>query len=223
MIPKSAVRLVSKSALRRSPAPSRSTARGRNQGRDTNSYLSPKCEVRRVVEKGGFAVYAAEAISKGELLVVWSGTLVDGEALSRLPANFRRHSLQVDEDHFLVSLTDSEPADYVNHSCNPNAGLRGQIALVAMRDIELGEEITYDYAMSDGSDYDEFECKCGAPQCRHWVGSRDWQLSELWDRYEGYYSPYLASRIAALVKEQRAAPQVVRNSAFSEITEHAAP
>lgn len=169
------------------------------------------------MEMGGYAVYAGRPIQKGELLVVWSGTLVDGETLSRLPANFRRHSLQVEENHFLVSLTDCEPADYVNHSCDPNAGLSGQIALVAMRDIEPGEEITYDYAMSDGSGYDEFECKCGAPQCRHWVSSRDWQLAELWSKYEGYYSPYLAARIATLAKEQRSSgAAAIRNTAFQE-------
>ena len=36
--------------------------------------------------------------------------------------------------------------------------MRGNVMVVAMRDIAVGEELTYDYAMSDGSDYDEFEC-----------------------------------------------------------------
>lgn len=169
-----------------------------------NSYLSAKCIVRIAEEKGGYAVYAAEPISKGELLVMWSGTLVDGTKLDTLPNAFRRHSLQVEDDLFLVSLTDCEPADYVNHSCNPNAGLSGQISLVSMRDIQAGEEITYDYAMSDGSDYDEFPCSCGAPQCRGHVGGKDWRNEALWVRYAGYYSPYLAGRIMRLKNRRRA-------------------
>jgi hypothetical protein len=136
------------------------------------------------------------AIGKGELLVVWSGTLVDRSELETLPPAVRKHSLQVEEDHYLVSLTDCEPADYVNHSCAPNTGLSGQITLVALRDIAAGEEITYDYAMSDGSSYDEFACDCGAPECRHRVTGEDWRRLSLWDRYDRHFSPYLQRRAA---------------------------
>jgi uncharacterized protein len=209
--------MIPKSNARRSPTPAKSRSAARQQAQQSNSFLSPKCEVRRVDQKGGYAVYAAQTIRKGELLVVWSGTLVDSETLGRLPANFRRHSLQVEENQFMVSLTDCEPADYVNHSCNPNSGLRGQIALVAMRDIEPMEEITYDYAMSDGSGYDEFECKCGAPQCRNWVGSMDWQIRELRIKYEGYFSPYLAHRIANLDADDESDAVSIRNTAFQDM------
>lgn len=146
-------------------------------------------------DRGGHAVFAAETIEKGELIVVWSGKLVDGATLDTLPSNVRRYSLQVEEDNFLVSLTDCEPADYVNHSCDANAGLSGQIGLVAMRRIEPGEEVTYDYAMSDGSSYDEFRCLCGAHNCRGRVSGDDWRLTDLRVRYAGYFSPYLQRRI----------------------------
>ena len=66
-----------------------------------------------------------------------------------------------------------------------------------MRDIQPGEEITYDYAMSDGSPYDEFTCSCGSPYCRGHVSGEDWRRSELWQRYAGYFSPYLQRRIMA--------------------------
>lgn len=164
---------------------------------ESHSFLSPKCSVHKAEDRGGHTVFAKEAIRKGELIVVWSGILVDGEALAQMPPPVRRHSLQVEENHYLVSLRDCEPADYVNHSCNPNAGLSGQIALVAMRDIEAGEEITYDYAMSDGSSYDEFACGCGAQHCRGAVTGKDWTRPELWTRYAGHFSPYLQNRIAA--------------------------
>lgn len=167
-------------------------------GQPTHSFLSPKCIVREAADRGGHTVVAIEPVAKGELIVVWSGTLVDGHVLSNLPARVKRHSLQVEEDHYLVSLTDCEPADYVNHSCSPNAGLSGQIALVAMREIRAGEEVTYDYAMSDGSSYDEFECRCGSVQCRGHVSGEDWKRPELWQRYQGYFSTYLQRRIARL-------------------------
>ena len=41
---------------------------------------------------------------------------------------------------------------HLNHSCEPNLGLQGQIAFVAMRDIAADEELTFDYAMTDDED-----------------------------------------------------------------------
>jgi len=92
-------------------------------------------------------------------------------------------------------------ADYFNHSCNPNCGLDSPISLVAMRDIEVGEEACFDYAMSDSSDYDEFECHCGAPNCRKTITGRDWMLPELQERYFGFFSPYLQRRIEKMREE----------------------
>ena len=151
--------------------------------------------MRETGDRGGHAVVARKAILKGELIVVWSGTLVDVDELNGLPAHVRRYSLQVEENQYLVSLSDCEPPDYVNHSCEPNAGLSGQITLVAMRAIAPGEEITYDYATSDGSSYDEFQCGCGSKRCRNRITGDDWRRPELWKRYLGYFSPYLQRRI----------------------------
>ena len=186
-----------------------------------HSFLSPKCDVHPAPNRGGHTVVAREPIARGELIVVWSGTLVCGEELSGMPATVRRYSLQVEEDQYLVSLSDCEPPDYVNHSCDPNSGLAGQITLVAMRDISAGEEITYDYAMSDGSPYDEFTCSCGAPHCRGHVSGDDWRRSELWRRYAGYFSPYLQRRILAAealraltAKRRRASRKAFSQSIF---------
>ena len=42
---------------------------------------------------------------------------------------------------------------YVNHSCDANCGLRGEITCIAIRDIKAGEEITQDYGLLDNDDY----------------------------------------------------------------------
>ncbi|MEY4174995.1 MAG: hypothetical protein RI900_2160, partial [Actinomycetota bacterium] len=55
------------------------------------------------------------------------------------------------------------------------------------------------YGTCDGSDYHEFECVCGAASCRGKVTGNDWMLPELQLRLRGWFSPYLASRIADLV------------------------
>ena len=68
-------------------------------------------------------------------------------------------------------------ADFVNHSCNPNCGIKEQISLIAFRNIEFGEEITFDYGTilySDSGDAPyELECTCGHKNCRKKISDSD--------------------------------------------------
>jgi hypothetical protein len=70
-----------------------------------------------------------------------------------------------------------------------------------LRAIEKDEEVGFDYAMSDGTPYDEFSCVCGSANCRKVITGDDWRQQALWDRYAGYFSPYLQRRIDRLRKE----------------------
>ena len=162
------------------------------------SFLSDKVENRILPDKGGCGVYAIRPISKGELITLWGGRIVRRDELDPRMPNFTQRVLQVEEDLFLETPEQLEPSDCFNHSCDPNAGMTGQIGLAAMRDIAKGEEICFDYAMSDGSNYDEFVCTCGAANCRGRITGKDWSIPELWERYGGYFSPYLQRRIERL-------------------------
>jgi len=162
------------------------------------NYLSPKIEMRRLPEKGGYGVFALQPFIKDEVLMVWGGYVVDEEQF-RLVSDYERiHGLQVEENLYQIPLTENDPAEMVNHSCDPNAGILGQITLVAFRDIAAGEEICFDYAMSDSNPYDEFTCQCGSPLCRGRITAEDWRSADLQQRYRGYFSAYLQRRIDKL-------------------------
>lgn len=160
------------------------------------SFLSPKLEARQAADKGGMGVFARTIVAQGEVLAVWGGKVMPRSTFMKLPETTRRHAVQVEEDLYLVGGDQPEPADYINHCCDPNAGMLGQVAVVAMRGILPGEEICIDYAMCDGTPYDEFDCSCGAAGCRRRVTGSDWASADLQIRYKGYFSPYLARRIA---------------------------
>jgi len=173
------------------------------------AYLISKVEIRSHPNHAGLAVFVTEPIATGELVAAWGGIVYTGAQLKSLDPYMRSHTIQIEEDLFLTSLHPEEPADFINHSCDPNLGLSGQITLVAMRDIEVGEELCFDYAMSDGTPYDEFECDCGSPYCRGHVTGEDWRNPELWERYAGYFSPYLQRRIDNLQAEKLLRPSKV--------------
>jgi SET domain-containing protein len=162
------------------------------------SHLSPKLEARPLPEKGGWGLFTREPVGKGELLVLWGGRIIDESELDPTMPDFTRRVLQIEEGFYLLTIDQVEPADRVNHSCDPNAGFTGQIGLVAMRDIRPGEEVCLDYAMCDGTPYDEFICTCGSENCRGNITGEDWKRPDLRERYTGYYMPYLQRRIDLL-------------------------
>jgi len=169
-----------------------------------SSHLSPKIQARPKANGNGNGIFAQQSLKKGELLAVFGGVVYQWDTFINLPEHERSLCIQVEDDLFLVPRPIGN-GDYVNHCCNPNAGLSGQIALVAMRDIHPEEEICFDYAMSDTRPYDEFSCDCGAPNCRHSVTGSDWQLPEIQKRYAGYFAPHVQRKIDAQHAAERAA------------------
>ena len=161
------------------------------------NWLTPKASAQPAGDKG-WGSFTTERINEGETVAGFGGWMVPREFLSTLSADRQARSIQVDDNLYLVSSDVREPGDMLNHSCDPNCGLEGSQILVAMRDIEVGEELTFDYAMCDASDYDEFTCLCGSAACRGIVTGADWRNPVLQAKYMGHFSPYLMKRIASL-------------------------
>ncbi len=160
------------------------------------SYLTRKAEVRPA-PGAGYGSFAVETIEAGETVAAFGGWVADRARFDELDAAAQGMSIQIDDELYLVAPFGTS-GDRINHSCDPNGGMLGTNVIVARRDIAAGEEITFDYAMSDASSYDEFECACRSDRCRGKVTGRDWMDPDLQRRYRGYFSPYLARRISAL-------------------------
>ncbi|PSM30628.1 SET domain-containing protein-lysine N-methyltransferase [Haliangium sp. UPWRP_2] len=153
-------------------------------------WLTAKAAARPTENRGDGA-FAIAPIGRGETVAVFGGYPVSRAQLEALPEERKRRSIQIDSDLFLVSGEVREPGDMVNHSCEPNCGIRGDIIVVARRDIAVGEELTFDYAMSDASDYDEFRCACGTAVCRGVIRGTDWRDPAIQTRYAGFFTTYV--------------------------------
>jgi hypothetical protein len=66
------------------------------------------------------------------------------------------------------------PVNFINHSCDPNAGYDGADHIVALVRIAPGEQIRMDYGTYSFSFDHAFTCRCGAFGCRGHVTRRDW-------------------------------------------------
>jgi SET domain-containing protein len=156
------------------------------------TYRSPKIEVRDDT-LAGRGVVAVEDISRDEIVAIKAGNIVTRGEIEAVTRDAGDLALQIDDDFYIAPRTPDEADDmsvYINHSCDPNVGFRGQIVYVAMRDIAAGEELCHDYAMERSDDY-LLDCRCGSPLCRGKVSGEDWKLPELQARYGDYFSIYL--------------------------------
>jgi uncharacterized protein len=170
---------------------------------NTHSWLHPGLEKRKS-DTQGWGVFSGVDIRKGERLAIFGGKIMLIDEMYQIPEEMQRYTMQI-EDRFVLGPagTIPEDTDFFNHSCDPNSGFKGQVFLVAMRDIIAGEEITFDYGMtvseSVGSDMIfKMDCACGSPRCRKKITEQDWMLPELQVRYKGYFSPYIQDKIEKL-------------------------
>jgi hypothetical protein len=166
------------------------------------SYRSPKTEVRESPIHGR-GLFAIAPIAKDEIVVVKGGHIVTREQLRDITPKLGPVEVQIGDDLFLAPVTQDEREAsmlYSNHSCDANMGIRGEITFVALRDIRAGEELTHDWCVTDDDDY-AVKCTCGTAKCRGTLTGKDWQRPELQRRYAGYFSAYLADKIARMNQE----------------------
>jgi uncharacterized protein len=114
--------------------------------------------------QGGFA---AQFMSKGTRIIEYAGErITKAESLRRCEAQ-NWFIFGLDEEFDLDGNVEWNPARFLNHSCAPNGEAvceDGRVWIVALRDIQSGEEITFNYGY-DLADYAEHPCQCGAPEC----------------------------------------------------------
>jgi hypothetical protein len=78
----------------------------------------------------------------------------------------------------------------MNHCCNPNAIFVNDRYMIAARDIEVDDEVTYDYATSETTDSAHFplHCRCGTAECRGEVTALDCLKPEVRAKYAGQFT-----------------------------------
>jgi uncharacterized protein len=162
-----------------------------------SSYITPKARKGSTSSIAGRGLVAVEPIAAGEVVAIKGGHIVTTEAVRALPERLQNSEIQISDGFSLVALEEAEYEPvmlFLNHSCEPNVGFAGNVVLVAMRDVDAGEELTTDYALFD--DYDgAMECHCGTASCRGTIGGRDWQRADLQRKYGSYFSAYLLARV----------------------------
>jgi SET domain-containing protein len=127
----------------------------------------------------GFGVFALRRIRKGTTVTEYIG-----DRISHAEADRRYENKAADDNHTFLFTVDSRTvidggvggndARYINHGCDPNCESvtnEKRIFVEAIRTIQKGEELAYDYQIQrdpdDPPNVDAiFACRCGAAKCR---------------------------------------------------------
>lgn len=113
----------------------------------------------------GKGLFAGERIKKGALIYRFHGPVIGfQEAVNK--GEMQCYPLQISKGKYIDI---ESPGCFSNHSCEPNAGIRNDIELFAIADIEPGKEIRYDYSTTMDEDFFTMSCRCGTPSCRRVV------------------------------------------------------
>ena len=145
----------------------------------------------------GRGLFASKFIPKDAWIVQYLGEKIDkAESERRAEVLLEKSAKDGSARVYIFILNDKEDIDggfdyndarLVNHSCDPNVEAQiweeKEIWFVAVRDIQPGEELVYNYGF-DLDSWEEHPCRCGSPRCPGFIVEE-----ELW--------PKLRKKIAA--------------------------
>jgi len=150
---------------------------------------SKKIKIKKTKDRGR-GLFAKELIKKDELIAEFDGEIYGWDD-DRWTDELADHCIQFEE----FKWRDSKGiARVINHSCEPNCGIKNLFQVIAMRDILPGEEITWDYEMTENHPDWRMECECGSKICRKIIGKHENMPQEIRDKYKGYISEWLTNK-----------------------------
>ena len=127
----------------------------------------------------GKGVFALQAIPAGERIIEYTGRILSWKQAQRLhphDPDDPNHTFyfHIDDGHVIDAKVGGNASRWINHACEPNCEAdeeEGRVFIKALRELQPGEELFYDYGLVIDERYTpalkkQYECRCGSPSCR---------------------------------------------------------
>lgn len=135
----------------------------------------------------GMGIRIGDDAKKGDVIFRFTGPLKFKVNQSKEDALANPDWVGVAKDQW---IDPDKPYKFINHSCNPNTGIKGKVTVAALRDINEGEELTIDYSTIEGDPRWEMKCLCGEANCRGIIRSIQFLPEHRFQEYLPYISTY---------------------------------
>ncbi|KAJ1749898.1 hypothetical protein LPJ79_003335 [Coemansia sp. RSA 1821] len=127
-----------------------------------------------------WGLFASEPIFQGEFVIEYIGERIRSQLADLREEQYEREGIgssylfRVDDEIVVDATKCGNVARFINHSCEPNCIARTivadgtkRIVIYASHDIQIGEEVTYDYKFPP--EEVKIPCLCGAASCRGYL------------------------------------------------------
>ncbi len=133
----------------------------------SQSFLATNLAIFKPSPVHGTGGFARINVPAGTRILEYLGEMITKTESRRRCEQNNPYIFALDDAHDLDGDVPWNPARFLNHSCAPNCEAEldsGRIWISALRDIQAGEELTFNYGY-DLDDYREHPCRCGAAGC----------------------------------------------------------
>jgi SET domain-containing protein len=129
----------------------------------------------------GHGVFATRPIRRGRRIIEYVGARMPWAAAEKTEGPHTFLFGLSDSNKVINAEIGGNDSRWINHSCEPNCEAieeDGRVFIYALRDLQPGEELFYDYALVIDEQRTpemekEHECWCGAANCRRTLLARD--------------------------------------------------
>jgi SET domain-containing protein len=115
----------------------------------------------------GQGLFAAADIPHDTHIIEYTGEKISTRESHRRLAQGNAYIFRLNYRYAIDGEALENLARYINHSCDPNCAsdkIAGRLWIIAIRDIQAGEELTYNYGYTQ-ENYQQYPCTCGAKNC----------------------------------------------------------
>ena len=133
----------------------------------------------------GFGIFAKKNIEKHQAIAVIKGELVNHLVVNKKTSAVGQNWIGVGKNKWINPTIFA----HINHSCDPNAGIKGSRTIAALKNIKKGGEIFIDYSITEEDTLWRLnkKCQCGSKKCRKVIKS----IQFLPKKVFGSYLPYI--------------------------------
>ncbi len=136
----------------------------------------------------GKGIFALNNVKKGDVIFKLPGVIVHREIKNEKESWRFVNWIEIAKNTWINPNRTS--VRNFNHSCDPNAIITPQHTVRAIKPIAAGDEITFDYSLTDTDTYWKVACKCGAKRCRKVIGSVQSLPTRAFKAKRSYIPPY---------------------------------
>jgi hypothetical protein len=141
-------------------------------------------------ERTGKGLFTHKAFDQHQVVFVLKGDMRFFASRTREETHRYENWIGLGRDRW---IDPAAPYVFLNHSCEPNLAICHEREFVALRHIEPGEELTFDYSISEDELLWTMRCACGTKSCRGTIGPVQLLPTEVVERYRPYVNTYFVS------------------------------